>query len=77
MKFGSHVEVRLRSGEVLAADSEIWSTSANLGDEDVAQKFRDVAGRVLPRDRVETVIDRAFAIERGTSLEELVRAACL
>jgi 2-methylcitrate dehydratase PrpD len=77
MKFGSHVEVTLRSGETVTSDAEIWSVSSNLSDEDLVQKFRDVAGRVLPRDRVEQVVDKVFTIDGRTTVEELVRAACL
>jgi 2-methylcitrate dehydratase PrpD len=77
MKFGSHVEIRLTSGEVVTGDAEIWSVSANLDDEQVMAKFRDVAGRVLPRDQVENVIEKVFTLDGRTTVDELVRSACL
>jgi 2-methylcitrate dehydratase PrpD len=77
MQFRSHVEVRLRSGEVLTGDAEIWSVQSNLSDQQVMDKFRDVAGRVLPRAKVETVIEKVFDIDGRVTVEELVRAACL
>jgi 2-methylcitrate dehydratase PrpD len=77
MKFGSRVEVRLRSGETVTGEAEIWSVSANLSDDDLIQKFRDVAGRVLPRPRLDNLVDKVFSIDGRTTLEELVRAACL
>jgi 2-methylcitrate dehydratase PrpD len=77
MTFGSHVEIRLRSGEVLTGDAEIWSVTSKLSDDAVIAKFRDLAGRVLPKDRVETVVEKVFDIDGRTTVEELVRAACL
>jgi 2-methylcitrate dehydratase PrpD len=77
MRFGSHVDIRLKSGEVVSGDAEIWSVSANLSDQQVCDKFRDVAGRVLPADQVERVVDRVFTIDGRATVEELVRAACL
>jgi 2-methylcitrate dehydratase PrpD len=77
MKFGSHVDIRLRSGEVVSGDAEIWSVSANLSDQQVQDKFRDVAGRVLPGDQVERVIEKVFTIDGRTTVDELVRSACL
>jgi 2-methylcitrate dehydratase PrpD len=77
MRFGSDVEMKLRSGEVVTGDAEIWSVSANVSDDDVAQKFRDVAGRVLPNDWVGNLIDKVFSIDGRTTVGELVRAACL
>jgi 2-methylcitrate dehydratase PrpD len=77
MRFGSHVEVKLKSGEVVTGDAEIWSISANLSDEQVMDKFRDIAGRVLPRDQVERAIEKVFTIDGNTTVEELVRSCCL
>jgi 2-methylcitrate dehydratase PrpD len=77
MKFGSHVDIHLRSGKVVSGDAEIWSVSANLSDQQLQDKFRDVAGRVLPREQVERVIDKVFSIDGRTTVDELVRSACL
>jgi 2-methylcitrate dehydratase PrpD len=77
MKFGSHVDIHLRSGEVVSGDAEIWSVSANLTDAQVMDKFRDVAGRVLRREQVEQVIEKVFTIDGRTTVEELVSSACL
>ncbi len=77
MKFGSHVDIRLKSGKVVSGDAEIWSVSANLSDQQLQDKFRDVAGRVLPGDQVERVIEKVFTIDGRTTLDELVRSACL
>jgi 2-methylcitrate dehydratase PrpD len=77
MKFGSHVDIRLKSGEVVSGDAEIWSVSANLSDEQLMDKFRDVAGRVLGPDRVQRVIEKVFAIDGRVTIEELVRSVCL
>jgi 2-methylcitrate dehydratase PrpD len=77
MKFGSHVDIRLKSGETVSGEAEIWSVSANLSDEQLQDKFRDVAGRVLPRDQVERVIDKVYSIDGRTTVDELVRSACL
>jgi 2-methylcitrate dehydratase PrpD len=77
MKFCSRVDIQLQSGEVISGNAEIWSLSANLSDLQVQDKFRDVAGRVLPRDQIEQVIDKVFSIDGRTTVDELVRSACL
>jgi 2-methylcitrate dehydratase PrpD len=76
MTFGSRVDVLLKSGEVVTGEAEIWSVSANLSDDQVQDKFRDIAGRVLSSDRVERVIDHVFSIDDRTTVVELVNSAC-
>jgi hypothetical protein len=71
------VECQLRSGEILTETVDIWDRSANLADEDVQRKFRDIAGRVLPAAQVEQVIALVSDCDRLDTVEPLVAAACL
>jgi 2-methylcitrate dehydratase PrpD len=77
MRFEARVECRLRSGEVRTETVDIWDRSANLADEDVQRKFRDVAGRVLPAAQVERVIALVSDCDRLDTVDSLVAAACL
>jgi 2-methylcitrate dehydratase PrpD len=77
MSFGSRADIRLTSGEVITGEAEIWSVSANLSDNEVQDKFRDVAGRVLPKDQVEQAIEHVFTIDEGATVDELVASLCV
>jgi len=76
MTFESRVEVRLTSGEIVTGEAEIWSVSANLSDSAVEDKFRDVAGRVLSKDRIERAIHEVFRIDEAENLDSLLAAVC-
>jgi 2-methylcitrate dehydratase PrpD len=77
MTLASHVDIQLKSGDVVAGDAEIWSVTSQLSDDAVMDKFRDLAGRVLPREKVERAIDVVFAMDGPTTIDQLIHAVCL
>jgi 2-methylcitrate dehydratase PrpD len=77
MRFESRLECRLRSGELLVETVDIWHQSANLSDAEVQRKFSDIAGRVLPQDQVDRVIELVADCEHLDTLAALVTAMCL
>jgi 2-methylcitrate dehydratase PrpD len=76
MRFGSNVTIRLKSGAEVKGTAEIWSVSSHQTDQQVIDKFIDVAGRVLGPDRVQSVADQVFRIDDSVTLDELVAAVC-
>jgi 2-methylcitrate dehydratase PrpD len=73
-RFEARVEVKLRSGQMLSEEVDVYPEGAQMSDEGVATKFRDVAGRVLPADRVEDALERILRVDRSTTVSELLQA---
>jgi 2-methylcitrate dehydratase PrpD len=76
MRFPARATIRLRSGETIMGEAEIWSVSSNLSDDYVIGKFKDLASRVLPRGNLDTAVEKTFAIDGHVSVGELVRSVC-
>ena len=69
-----------RSGKKVtdpSVESDISELSFGMTDAQVADKFADLAGRVLPEAHVTRAIDEALHLDARPSVAELVRAACL
>jgi 2-methylcitrate dehydratase PrpD len=77
MRFASRVAMHLRNGTVLEGESEIWSVSSNLSDEQVIHKFRHLTGRVLPKDHIDRAVDAVFSLDGDSTVDEVVRTLCL
>jgi len=73
----ARVTVALASGQQFTVESDISELSFGMTDAQVAEKFADLAGRVLPETHVTRVIDEALHLDARPSVAELVRAACL
>lgn len=76
-KFQARVAVTLTSGRTLTEEVDVFPAGSQMTDEQVAAKFRDVAGRVLPPDRVAGTIDKVVSIDRQTTVSELIQSVCL
>jgi 2-methylcitrate dehydratase PrpD len=77
MKFPAHAVLKLKSGQELTGDSEIWSVSANLSDDYVIGKFKDLAGRVLPADHLDRAVQKVFELDRQPTVAEVVKSVCI
>jgi hypothetical protein len=77
MKFPAHSVIKLKSGQELIGDSEIWSVSANLSDDYVVGKFKDLAGRVLPPDHLDRAVQKVFELDRQPTVAEVIRSVCI
>jgi 2-methylcitrate dehydratase PrpD len=76
MQIRGHVELLLHSGDVLRGEAEIWAVTSNLSDQQVVDKFSDLAARVLPRERAGRIIDEVFALDRLDSVGGLTAILC-
>jgi 2-methylcitrate dehydratase PrpD len=76
MQIRGRVEVLLKSGETARGEAEIWSVTSRLTDQQVIDKFSDLAGRVLPSERVAKTVDLVFELDRLEDLDGLVRTVC-
>jgi 2-methylcitrate dehydratase PrpD len=74
---GVHVEVELADGSVLSKSLEhsLGNLERPMSDEQLSEKFRDQAVRVLPEDRSETLLEMSWAIETLTDVGALVEAS--
>jgi len=73
----ARVTIALASGQELTVEADISELSFAMTDAQVADKFADLAGRVLPEANVQAAIDEALHLDARPSVAGLVRAACL
>ncbi len=73
----SKAVAKLKNGQTVTGNSEIWSVSSNLTDERVVQKFENLTRRVLPEEKVKTAVQKAFALDGLGGIDELIQAVCL
>ena len=68
------VEIKLKNGKVLAGElaHTRGSEKVPFSDEIMADKFRTLAGVVLPRERVEAIMQTVSRLESLASMSELV-----
>jgi 2-methylcitrate dehydratase PrpD len=73
----ARVTIALVSGQEFTVESDISELSFGMTDGQVADKFSDLASRVLPKANIRRVIDEALHLDGRPSVAELIRAACL
>ena len=68
------MENKLKNGKVLAGElaHTRGSEKVPFSDEIMADKFRTLAGVVLPRDRVAAIMQAVSSLESLASMSELV-----
>lgn len=70
----AHAKIKLKNGRVLAGEPAHTRGSEHVpfNDEIMTDKFRTLAGAVLPRDRVEAIMQAVNRLESLGSVFELV-----
>jgi 2-methylcitrate dehydratase PrpD len=73
----ARVTIALTAGHELTVEADISELTLGLTDRQVADKFTDLAGRVLPAANVKRAIDEVLHFESRPSVAELMSALCL
>jgi 2-methylcitrate dehydratase PrpD len=77
MKFPAKADIQLNDGGTVSGEAEIFGVSSRLTDDQLIAKFKDLAGRVLPRDHLNRAVEKVFALDKLENVDEVIRAVCI
>jgi 2-methylcitrate dehydratase PrpD len=77
MKYFAKATIKLKSGKTISAETETWTPTSHMSNEQVIDKFKNVTQSILTPSKMKLTVEKAMNAEKLAKVSDLVQAACL